>query len=61
MSKSAVPLLILTLLTIASIVTFTLIQTAFKSTVPKATQQQLEPLDPEIDLTLIEELEKSVK
>lgn len=61
MSKNAVPLLILTLITITGIVAFTLIQTAFKSTITEITQQQLEPLNPEIDLTLIEELEKSVK
>ena len=61
MSKNLITLLTLTLFVLVAFVFIFLYQTFFKSTIPETTQQQTEPLNPEIDQTLIEELEKSVK
>lgn len=61
MSKNLITLLTLTLFILVASVFIFLYQTFFKSTIPETTQQQIEPLNPEIDQTLIEELEKSVK
>jgi cell division protein FtsN len=61
MPKNFVTILTLTLITLVGFVVVVLAQTAFKSELPEATQQQIEPLNPEIDLNLIEELENSKK
>lgn len=61
MSKNIVTILTLTLITIVSFVLVSLYQTVFKTKIPEATQQQIEPLDPEIDVGLLEELESSVR
>ena len=61
MSKNFITILTLTLITSAAFVFVFLYQTAVESTIPEATQQQIEPLNPDIDLNLIEDLEKSVK
>lgn len=61
MSKNLITVLTLTLITLVSFVVVQLYQTAFKTTTPKATQEQIKPLDPEIDLNLIDELEGSLK
>ncbi len=61
MSKNLITLLTLTLFILAAFGFVFLYQTLSESTIPEATQQQVEPLNPEIDLSVIEELEKSVK
>ena len=61
MSKNFITILTLTLITLAAFVFVFLYQTVFESTIPEATQQQIEPLSPDVDLNLIEDLEKSVK
>lgn len=59
MPKNFITLLTLTLITIVAFVVVVLVQTAFKSTIPTTTQNQLEPINPTIDLSLIEELERA--
>ena len=61
MSKNLVTLLTLTLITLVGFVVVMLAQTAFKSDLPKATKQQIEPLNPDIDVNLIKDLESSLK
>lgn len=61
MSRNLVTVLTLTLITLLSIVVVVLAQTSLKSTLPEATKKQVEPLDPTLNLELIEELESSVK
>lgn len=61
MPKNLVTLLTLTLITISVFVLVILAQVAFRSTIPEATQDQLTPLDPNLNESLIEELETSSK
>ena len=61
MSRNIVTILTLTLFTLLSVVGVVLAQTFLKSTLPEATQKQIEPLDPTLNSELIEELENSVK
>ena len=61
MSKNFITLLTLTLIIVAIFVAIFLYQTISKSTIPEATQKQIEPLNPELDLGLIEDLEKSIR
>lgn len=59
MSRNLVTVLTLTLITLISVVAVVLTQTFLKSTLPEATQKQIEPLDPNLNTELIEELENS--
>ena len=61
MSKNFITLLTLTLIIVAIFVAIFLYQTISESTIPEATQKQIEPLNPELDLGLIEDLEKSIR
>lgn len=61
MSKNFITLLTITLIIVAIFVAIFLYQTISKSTIPEATQKQIEPLNPELDLGLIEDLEKSIR
>ncbi|MCH8820932.1 hypothetical protein IID23_00225 [Patescibacteria group bacterium] len=61
MSRNLITVLTLTLITLLSVVIVVLAQTFLKSTLPEATKKQIEPLDPTLNLELIEELESSVK
>ena len=61
MSRNLVTILTLTLITLLSVVVVVLAQTSLKSSLPEATKKQVEPLDPTLNLELIEELENSVK
>ncbi len=61
MSRNIVTILTLTLFTLLTVVGVVLAQTFLKSTLPETTQKQIEPLDPTLNLELIEELENSVK
>lgn len=64
MPKNIVNLLVLTLITLILWVTFQLFQITTRSSLPTATQKQLQPLDPNLDFGLIEDLndpEKTLK
>lgn len=61
MSRNLITVLTLTLITLLSVVVVVLAQTFLKSTLPETTKKQIEPLDPTLNLELIEELESSVK
>ncbi len=61
MSKNFITILVLTLITLVGFVVVVLAQTTLQSELPEATKQQVAPLNPEIDLNLIEDLENSKK
>lgn len=61
MSRNLTTLLTLTLITVVTFMVLILSQVIFKSTIPQATQQQIELLNPTLDTGLIEDLEKSPK
>lgn len=61
MPKNFITLLTITLIILAIFVAIFLYQTISESTIPEATQEQFEPLNPELDLSLIEDLEKSIR
>lgn len=61
MPKNFITLLSITLIIIVIFVAISLYQTTSKSTIPEATQKQIEPLDPDLNLNLIEDLEKSIR
>ncbi len=61
MSKRLITIFLLTLITIVAFVTFQLFNFMTKSTIPEPTQKQLEPLDPQLDKSVIEDLDKSLK
>ena len=61
MSKNFITLLTITLIILAIFVTIFLYQTVTDETIPEATQEQIEPLNPELDLSLIDDLEKSIR
>lgn len=61
LSKNVVNLLVLTLITLLLWVTFQLFQITTRSSIPQATQEQLQPLDPNLDFDLINDLNNSEK
>lgn len=61
MPKNFITLLSITLIIVVIFVAISLYQTTSKSTIPEATQKQIEPLDPDLNLNLIEDLEKSIR
>ena len=61
MSKNFITLLTITLIIVVIFVAIFLYQTASDSTIPEATQEQIESLNPELDLDLIGDLEKSIR
>ncbi len=61
MSKNLITILTLTLITLVVIVITVLVETTFKSTIPQATQDQITPVNPNIDVNLLQELEKAPK
>ena len=61
MSRNLIPILTLALIIVVSFVVVLLAQATLKTTIPEATQKQIEPLNPNLDIGLIEELEALVK
>lgn len=60
LGKSALILSITTLITILAWIGFTVYRAATETTVTQATQQQILPLEPEIDRNIIEEAKNSL-
>ena len=61
MSRNLIPILTLALIIVVIFVVVLLAQATLQTTIPEATQKQIEPLNPNLDISLIEELEALVK
>lgn len=61
MSKNFVTVLFLTLITVLSWLGFQLFKISSESTIPKPTEKQIRPINPELDKSVFEDLKQSIR
>lgn len=61
MNKNLVTILLLTLITVVVWVAFQVLRITTSPIIPAPTQSQLEPLDPTLDKSVLQDLENSLK